>query len=106
MGCSASWLVSRVASLAAHFLLPIRIMGECVVLLVKPRRTLGSLVIEQIFALPGIGRLAMLSSLEGRDYTTVSGVNMVVEYQLSFVVMFNVIIDISYSWLDPRIRYA
>ena len=62
----------------------------------------GSLVIEQIFALPGIGRL-MLSSLEGGDYTTVSGVNMVVAI---FVVMFNVIIDISYSWLDPRIRYA
>ena len=53
----------------------------------------GSLVIEQIFALPGIGRL-MLSSLEGGDYTTVSGVNMVVAI---FVVMFNVIIDISYS---------
>ena len=62
----------------------------------------GSLVIEQIFALPGIGRL-MLSSLEGRDYTTVSGVNFVVAI---FVVMFNVIVDISYSWLDPRIRYT
>ena len=62
----------------------------------------GSLVIEQIFALPGIGRL-MLSSLDGRDYTTVSGVNFVVAI---FVVMFNMIIDISYSWLDPRIRYT
>ena len=60
----------------------------------------GSLVIEQIFALPGIGRL-MLSSLEGRDYTTVSGVNFIIAI---FVVVFNVIIDISYSWLDPRIR--
>ena len=60
----------------------------------------GSLVIEQIFALPGIGRL-MLSSLEGRDYTTVSGVNFIIAI---FVVIFNVIIDISYSWLDPRIR--
>ena len=45
----------------------------------------------------------MLSSLEGRDYTTVSGVNFVVAI---FVVMFNVIVDISYSWLDPRIRYT
>ncbi len=60
----------------------------------------GSLVIEQIFALPGLGRL-MLTSLEARDYTTVSGINLVVAL---FVILFNVVIDISYSWLDPRIR--
>ena len=60
----------------------------------------GSLVIEQIFALPGLGRL-MLTSLEARDYTTVSGINLVVAL---FVIIFNVVIDISYTWLDPRIR--
>ena len=56
---------------------------------------------ENIFNLPGLGRL-MLTALEDRDYPVVSGVN------LSFaaaVVLFNLLIDLLYSWLDPRVRY-
>ncbi len=61
----------------------------------------GSVIMENIFNLPGLGRL-MLTALEDRDYPVVSGVN------LSFaaaVVMLNLLIDLLYSYLDPRVRY-
>ena len=61
----------------------------------------GAVIIEQIFALPGIGRL-MLVSLSDRDYTLVSGVNLVIA---SGVVVANLLVDISYAYLDPRVRY-
>jgi len=60
----------------------------------------GSLVIEQIFVIPGLGRL-MLSALNDRDYTTVSALNLVVAVA---VVLVNVIVDLTYSWLDPRVQ--
>ena len=62
----------------------------------------GSIIIEQIFALPGTGKL-MLEALHQRDYTIVSGINMVVA---TVVVMSNLLIDISYAYLDPRVRYG
>ena len=61
----------------------------------------GSLVIEQIFVIPGLGRL-MLSALNDRDYTTVSALNLVVAVA---VILVNVIVDLTYSWLDPRVHY-
>ena len=62
----------------------------------------GSVIMENIFNLPGVGRL-FLTALEDRDYPVVSGVNLF----LSGIVMVNIlIIDISYAWLDPRVRYS
>ena len=61
----------------------------------------GSVIMENIFNLPGLGRL-MLNALEDRDYTVVSGINLLFG---SFVVMGNVLIDLTYGFLDPRIRY-
>ena len=62
----------------------------------------GSVIIENIFALPGIGRL-FLTALTDRDYPVVSGINLF----LSGVVMLNIlIIDMIYPYLDPRIRYS
>ena len=61
----------------------------------------GSVIIENIFNLPGLGRL-FLMALEGRDYTMVSAINLV----LSGVVMLNILlIDLIYPYLDPRVRY-
>ena len=61
----------------------------------------GAVIIENIFNLPGLGRLA-LHALEGRDYPVVAGVNLV----FATIVMLSIlIIDISYAWLDPRVRY-
>jgi len=61
----------------------------------------GAVIIEQIFNLPGLGRL-MITSLSRRDYPIVSGINLVIA---TVVVVVNVLVDMSYAYLDPRIRY-
>ena len=61
----------------------------------------GSVIIENIFNLPGLGRL-LLDALEHRDYPVVSGVNL---FFATIVMLSIVMIDISYAWLDSRVRY-
>jgi len=61
----------------------------------------GTVIIEQIFNLPGIGRL-MISAIGRRDYPVVSGVNLMIA---SFVMLNNVMIDLTYAFLDPRVEY-
>ena len=61
----------------------------------------GSLVIEQVFALPGIGREFVFGAL-GRDYTVVMG--MVIVYA-SLIIAFNLLADVLYGILDPRVNY-
>ena len=62
----------------------------------------GAVIIENIFNLPGIGRLFLLA-LEDRDYPVISGVNLF----LSMIVMLNILfIDMLYPYLDPRVRYS
>ncbi len=61
----------------------------------------GTVIIEQIFSLPGIGRYA-LEGINLRDYPVVQGA--VLAIALSFVLV-NVCVDVCYGFLDPRIRY-
>lgn len=61
----------------------------------------GSVIIEQIFNLPGIGRY-LLESIQRRDYVVLAGVNMFVA---STVLFANLGVDLSYAYLDPRIHY-
>jgi peptide/nickel transport system permease protein len=61
----------------------------------------GAVIIETVFALPGLGTL-MIDSIFSRDYPAVSGINMIVG---TFLVLVNFLVDIAYAWLDPRIRY-
>jgi peptide/nickel transport system permease protein len=61
----------------------------------------GTVIIENIFALPGIGRY-FLQTLVSRDYTVVQSLTL---YIGAVVVVTNLLVDISYAWLDPRIRY-
>jgi oligopeptide transport system permease protein len=61
----------------------------------------GSLVIEQIFGLPGIGRYFVQGALN-RDYTLVMGV---VIFYATLIIMFNLVVDLVYAWLDPRVQY-
>ena len=61
----------------------------------------GSVLIEQVFNIPGMGRLAV-DSLFQHDYTYVQGITLVMT---AIVVMSNLLVDVSYGWLDPRIRY-
>ena len=61
----------------------------------------GSVIMENIFNLPGLGRL-MVVALKDRDYPVVSGVNL---FFATAVVLFNLLIDLLYSYLDPRVRH-
>jgi peptide/nickel transport system permease protein len=62
----------------------------------------GSVIIETVFNIPGMGRLAV-TSVVNQDYAYVQGIALIVAF---VVVMGNLITDIINSWLDPRIRYA
>ena len=61
----------------------------------------GSVVVETIFGLPGIGRYFVEGALN-RDYTLVMGTVVVMAV---FVLLFNLVVDILYALIDPRIRY-
>lgn len=61
----------------------------------------GLAIIEQIFALPGLGRLA-LQGLTFRDYPLVQADVMLFA---TLVILVNLVVDVSYGWLDPRIRF-
>jgi oligopeptide transport system permease protein len=61
----------------------------------------GSVVVETIFGIPGIGRYFVQGAL-GRDYTLVMGTVVVIGI---FVILFNLVVDMLYAWLDPRVRY-
>ena len=62
----------------------------------------GTVVIENIFRLPGVGQY-LLSSLTNRDYTAVQGVVMTIA---GGILIINLLVDLAYGMLDPRIRYA
>ena len=61
----------------------------------------GSVIMENIFNLPGLGRL-FLHALNRRDYPVVSGVNL---FFATMVIGVNLMIDLIYPYLDPRVRY-
>jgi len=66
-----------------------------------PMLVAGSVVIESIFALPGVGRL-LVEALNKRDYPIISGVNLLVA---SVILVINLVVDLSYAYLNPKIRY-
>jgi peptide/nickel transport system permease protein len=62
----------------------------------------GAVITEYVFALPGVGRL-VVDAVFARDYPLVQGVVLLIA--LGFIAS-NLIVDIAYGWLDPRIRYS
>ena len=62
----------------------------------------GSVVVEQIFGIPGLGRYFVQGALN-RDYTLVMGV---VIFFGMLIIVFNLIVDLVYAWLDPKIRHS
>jgi peptide/nickel transport system permease protein len=62
----------------------------------------GAVFVETIFSIPGLGRLAV-ESIFAHDYAVVQGVMLMA----SIIVVFsNLIVDLSYGWLDPRVRFG
>ena len=62
----------------------------------------GTVIIEKIFLIPGVGQL-LIDAIYQRDFPTIQAVIVIVA--LSIVVV-NLLVDLLYGWLDPRIRYA
>jgi peptide/nickel transport system permease protein len=61
----------------------------------------GSLAVERAFSVPGLG-MALVQALNERDWTMIQ--NLVLLYGVIFTFV-NLLVDLSYAWLDPRIRY-
>jgi peptide/nickel transport system permease protein len=72
-----------------------------IIAVTMPRVVGGSTVVETVFAYPGMGRL-LFTSIMGNDYVVAMTVVMIIAVT---VVFFNLLADIIYGWLDPRIRY-
>jgi peptide/nickel transport system permease protein len=61
----------------------------------------GTIVVETVFAIPGMGQL-LYQSITARDYPTVQAITVI---SAALVVLVNLIVDLSYSFLDPRVTY-
>ncbi|MBI2888001.1 MAG: ABC transporter permease [Chloroflexi bacterium] len=62
----------------------------------------GTVIMESVFSLPGMGRL-LLEAITYRDYPVIQGINLLVA---TWVILVNLVVDVSYGFLDPRIRYT
>jgi len=62
----------------------------------------GSVLVETVFAIPGVGRL-LVSSIFAQDYVVIQAITFVIAI---VVLVVNLLVDISYGWFDPRIRYG
>ena len=69
--------------------------------LTSHRQLTGSVVIETIFSIPGVGRYFVTGALN-RDYTLVMGTVVLIAV---FIIVFNLVVDLLYAVLDPRVRY-
>ncbi len=71
-----------------------------VVGLLLPRLVAGAAITEAIFAWPGMGRLAVDAAVQ-RDYPLIMGITLMIS---AIVVLSNLVVDLIYGWIDPRIR--
>jgi peptide/nickel transport system permease protein len=62
----------------------------------------GTVIMESIFVLPGMGRF-LIDAITWRDYPVIQGINL---FLATGVILLNLLIDLVYAWLDPRIRYS
>jgi ABC-type dipeptide/oligopeptide/nickel transport system permease component len=62
----------------------------------------GSVLVETIFAIPGVGRL-LVTSIFAQDYVVIQSGTLVIAL---IIILSNLLVEISYVWLDPRIRYG
>jgi len=62
----------------------------------------GAFIVEQVFAWPGMGRLG-IEAIFAREYPIIMGINL---FTSSLVLLGNLLADLMYAWVDPRIRYS
>lgn len=73
----------------------ISFLGPLVVTLIT-----GSFVVEYLFSIPGMGRF-FITAVTNRDYPLIMGVTLV---YAALIVVANIVVDLAYSWVDPRVR--
>ncbi len=61
----------------------------------------GTFVVEKIFSIPGLGD-AFIKGVEARDYSMIMGITLLYS---TFLIIGNILVDVIYTWLDPRIRF-
>jgi peptide/nickel transport system permease protein len=93
--------LSEKAVIGRHALKNALIPVVTIIAVTMPRVIGGSTVVETVFAYPGMGRL-LYTSIMGNDYVVAMTVVMIIALT---VVAFNLVADVIYGWLDPRIRY-
>ena len=62
----------------------------------------GSLIVEQIFAIPGCGKY-FITSVTNRDYPVILGIMLLYAF---LIIVANLVVDLTYAWIDPRIKYT
>ena len=102
MRTAAAKGVSRTAVIMKHGLKNALIPLVTVVALSLPGLVAGAIVTETIFAWPGMGRL-FYNALQQFDFALLMGYMMLVSF---LVIFFNLVADICYAWLDPRVKYT
>jgi peptide/nickel transport system permease protein len=102
MRTAAAKGVSRTAVIMKHGLKNALIPLVTVIALSLPGLVAGAVVTETIFAWPGMGRL-FYNALQQFDFALLMGYMMMVSF---LVIFFNLVADICYAWLDPRVKYT
>ena len=93
-GCRPARVITRHA--IRNAILPaITIIGPLAVDIIT-----GSFVIEKIFSIPGIGKY-FVDSIFNRDYPVIMGVTI---FYSALLLLVNLLVDIAYTWVDPRIK--
>jgi len=93
----AEYAVVARHALKNAFIPALTVLGLQVGLLVS-----GTVVLENIFVLPGMGRY-LLEAVQNRDYPAIQAENLIFA---AVIVMTNLVVDLLYGWLDPRVRYT
>lgn len=62
----------------------------------------GSVLVETVFNIPGMGRL-VVEAVQSQDYAIIQAIILITA---AMIVAVNLLVDVSYGWLDPRVRYA
>ncbi len=88
--------------IAGHALRNALIPIITIVALQIPGLLSGTVIIEQVFAWPGMGSLA-ISAVQGRDYNTLMGINLIAAIM---ILASNLLADVVYAFVDPRIKYG
>jgi peptide/nickel transport system permease protein len=92
----AEWTTVWRHALKNAFIPVLTLLGLQVAIVVS-----GTVVLESIFVLPGMGRY-LLEAVQYRDYPVIQGLNLLFAV---VIVLSNLIVDLCYGWLDPRVRY-